>query len=61
MEVPDLRCTKRRVKFKYDKVRDSDPLLSRLFDTSKPLWSMWVLKKYGSPWSHWNKMMKGTM
>jgi sulfide:quinone oxidoreductase len=47
--------------FKYDNVRDSDPLLSRLFDTSKPLRSMWVLKKYGLPWLYWNKMMKGTM
>jgi sulfide:quinone oxidoreductase len=47
--------------FKYDNVRDSDPLLSRLFDTSKPLWSMWVLKKYMLPWLYWNRMMKGTM
>lgn len=47
--------------FKYDNVRDSDPLLSKLFDTSKPLWSMWVLKKYGLPWLYWNKMMKGAM
>ncbi len=47
--------------FKYDNVRDSDPLLSRLFDTSKPLWSMWVLKKYGLPWLYWNRMMKGAM
>jgi len=47
--------------FKYDNVRDSDPLLSRLFDTSKPLWSMWVLKKYVLPWLYWNRMLKGTM
>jgi len=47
--------------FKYDNVRDSDPLLSKLFDTTKPLWSMWLLKKYGLPWLYWNKMMKGTM
>lgn len=47
--------------FKYDNVRDSDPLLSRLFDTSKPLWSMWVLKKYMLPWLYWNRMLKGTM
>lgn len=47
--------------FKYDNVRDSDPLLSKFFDTSKPLWSMWVLKKYGLPWLYWNKMMKGAM
>lgn len=47
--------------FKYDNVRDSDPLLSRLFDTGKPLWSMWVLKKYLLPWLYWNHMLKGTM
>ncbi|HOZ41689.1 MAG: NAD(P)/FAD-dependent oxidoreductase [Flavobacteriales bacterium] len=47
--------------FKYDNVRDSDPVLSKLFDTSKPLWSMWVLKKYMLPWMYWNRMMKGTM
>ncbi|MCB0791196.1 MAG: NAD(P)/FAD-dependent oxidoreductase [Flavobacteriales bacterium] len=47
--------------FKYDNVRDSDPLLSRFFDTSKPLWSMWLLKKYGLPWLYWHKMMKGAM
>ncbi len=47
--------------FKYDNVRDSDPLLSKLFDTSKPLWSMWVLKKHVLPWLYWNRMLKGTM
>jgi len=47
--------------FKYDNVRDSDPLLRRLFDTTKPLWSMWILKKYGLPWLYWNKMLRGTM
>ncbi|MCW5900031.1 MAG: NAD(P)/FAD-dependent oxidoreductase [Flavobacteriales bacterium] len=47
--------------FKYDNVRDSDPLLSKLFDTGKPLWSMWVLKKYMLPWLYWNRMLKGTM
>jgi sulfide:quinone oxidoreductase len=47
--------------FKYDNVPDVDPLLGKLFDTTKPLWSMWLLKKYGLPWLYWNKMMKGTM
>jgi sulfide:quinone oxidoreductase len=47
--------------FKYDNVRDSDPLLSRFFNTAKPLWSMWVLKKYVLPWLYWNRMLKGTM
>lgn len=47
--------------FKYDNVRDSDPLLSKLFDTSKPLWSMWILKKHVLPWLYWNRMLKGAM
>ena len=32
----------------YDNVRDSDLLLSKFFDTSKPLWSMWAGKKYAA-------------
>jgi sulfide:quinone oxidoreductase len=47
--------------FKYDNVRDSDPLLSKFVDTSKERRSMWVLKKYGLPWLYWNMMMKGRM
>lgn len=47
--------------FKYDNVRDTDPLLGKLFDTTKPLWSMWLLKKYGLPWLYWNRMLKGSM
>jgi sulfide:quinone oxidoreductase len=47
--------------FKYDNVRDSDPILSKLVDTTKERWSMWVLKKYGLPWLYWNMMMKGRM
>lgn len=47
--------------FKYDNVRDSDPLLSKLVDTTKERWSMWILKKYGLPWLYWNMMMKGRM
>jgi sulfide:quinone oxidoreductase len=47
--------------FKYNNVRDSDPLLSKFVDTSKERWSMWVLKKYGLPWLYWNMMMKGRM
>jgi len=47
--------------FKYDNVRDSDPFLKPFFDLAKPLWSMWLLKKYALPWLYWNKMMKGTM
>ena len=44
--------------FKYDNVRDSDPLLKRFVDTTKTQWSMWILKKYGLPWLYWNMMMK---
>jgi sulfide:quinone oxidoreductase len=47
--------------FKYDNVVDADPLLGRLFDTTKPLWSMWILKKYMLPWLYWNRMMRGRM
>jgi sulfide:quinone oxidoreductase len=47
--------------FKYNNVRDSDPLLSRFVDTTKEQWSMWVLKKYGLPWLYWNQMMRGRM
>ena len=47
--------------FKYDNVRDSDPLISKFIDTSKEQWSMWLLKKYGLPWLYWNRMMKGKM
>ncbi|MEJ8803393.1 NAD(P)/FAD-dependent oxidoreductase [Pontibacter sp. H249] len=47
--------------FKYDNVRDSDPLISRFVDTTKEQWSMWLLKKYGLPWMYWNLMLKGIM
>lgn len=47
--------------FKYDNVRDSDPLLTKFVDTTKEQWSMWMLKKYGLPWLYWNMMMKGRM
>lgn len=47
--------------FKYDNIRDSDPLLSKIWDTTKEQYSMWLLKKYGLPYLYWNKMMKGKM
>lgn len=47
--------------FKYDNVRDSDPLLSKFVDTSKEKWSMWILKKYGLPYLYWNQMLRGRM
>lgn len=45
--------------FDYTNERDSDPLLSKIFDTSKELYSMWILKKYGLPFMYWNMMLKG--
>lgn len=47
--------------FKYANERDSDPLLSRIFDTTQELWPMWLLKKYGLPYLYWNRMLKGKM
>ena len=45
--------------FDYDGNRDSDPMLSKLFDTGKELYPMWLLKKYGLPFMYWNLMLKG--
>ncbi len=45
--------------FNYKGERDSDPLLTKFFDTSKELYPMWVLKKYGLPYMYWNLMLKG--
>lgn len=47
--------------FKYDNVRDSDPLITKFVDTAKESWLMWLLKKYLLPWLYWNRMMKGEM
>jgi sulfide:quinone oxidoreductase len=47
--------------FKYDNVRDSDPLLRKFFDLTKELWPMWILKKYVLPYLYWNKMLRGKM
>ncbi|MDH5599471.1 MAG: NAD(P)/FAD-dependent oxidoreductase, partial [Cyclobacteriaceae bacterium] len=47
--------------FKYNNVRDSDPLLSKFMDTSKESWFLWILKKYGLPYLYWNKMLRGKM
>jgi sulfide:quinone oxidoreductase len=47
--------------FKYNNVRDSDPIISKVIDTSKENRSMWLLKKYGLPWMYWNLMLKGKM
>ncbi|HEX5001657.1 MAG TPA: FAD/NAD(P)-binding oxidoreductase [Bacteroidia bacterium] len=47
--------------FKYNNVRDTDPLLGKFFDTTKELYSMWLLKKYVLPWLYWHRMLKGKM
>lgn len=45
--------------FKYDNIRDSDPMISRFVDTTQENYSMWLLKKYGLPFMYWNLMLKG--
>ncbi len=45
--------------FKYDNVRDSDPLISTFIDTGKESYLMWLLKKYGLPFLYWELMLKG--
>ena len=45
--------------FKYDNVKDSDPLITKFVDTTKEQYSMWLLKKYGLPYMYWNLMLKG--
>lgn len=45
--------------FGYENKRMSDPLLSKMFDTSKELYAMWLLKKYALPYMYWNLMLKG--
>ncbi len=47
--------------FDYDNKKESDPYLSKILDTTKDSWPMWILKKYGLPWLYWNQMMKGRM
>ena len=45
--------------FGYGNKRMSDPILSKLVDTTKEQWSMWILKKYGLPYMYWNLMLRG--
>jgi sulfide:quinone oxidoreductase len=45
--------------FKYDNVKDSDPLITTFVDTTKEQYSMWLLKKYGLPFMYWNLMLRG--
>ncbi|MGY6521545.1 MAG: FAD-dependent oxidoreductase [Mongoliitalea sp.] len=45
--------------FKYNNVRDSDPLISKFVDTTKEQYSMWLLKKHVLPIMYWEGMLKG--
>ena len=45
--------------FKYNNVRDSDPLISTFVDTTKEQYSMWLLKKYVLPKMYWDLMLRG--
>ena len=45
--------------FGYEGKRMSDPILSKIFDTGKASYPMWVLKRHGLPFLYWNMMMKG--
>lgn len=47
--------------FDYENHFTPDPKLKRLLisDSSKELWRLWLLKKYGLPYLYWNKMLKG--
>jgi len=47
--------------FKYNNVRDTDPMIKPFVDTTKPGWLMWMLKKFGLPFLYWKMMMKGRM
>lgn len=47
--------------FDYDNNFTPDPKLKMMLisDSSKELWRLWILKKYGLPYLYWNKMLKG--
>lgn len=45
--------------FGYENKTMPDPLISKLTDTTKEQYSMWLLKKYGLPYMYWNFMLKG--
>lgn len=38
----------------------NSPKMTFPFDQTKPVWIMWVFKKYLLPWLYWNKILKGT-
>lgn len=47
--------------FNYKNEFTPDPKLKQMlvFDSNKPHWRLWFLKKYMLPYLYWNKMMKG--
>mgnify|MGYP003407327034 FL=1 len=47
--------------FNYKNEFTPDPKLKQMlvFDSSKPHWRLWMLKKYMLPYLYWNKMLKG--
>jgi sulfide:quinone oxidoreductase len=47
--------------FNYKNEFTPDPKLKQMlvFDSNKPHWRLWMLKKYILPYLYWNKMMKG--
>ena len=47
--------------FNYKNEFTPDPKLKRMlvFNSHKPHWRLWMLKKYLLPYLYWNKMMKG--
>lgn len=47
--------------FNYKNEFTPDPKLKQMlvFDSNKPHWRLWFLKKYMLPHLYWNKMMKG--
>jgi len=45
--------------FGYEGVRMSDPILSKMLNTGKASYPMWILKRYGLPFMYWNLMLKG--
>jgi sulfide:quinone oxidoreductase len=47
--------------FNYKNEFTPDPKLKQMlvFDSYKPHWRLWILKKYILPYLYWNKMLKG--
>jgi sulfide:quinone oxidoreductase len=47
--------------FNYKNEFTPDPKLKQMlvFNSNKPHWRLWILKKYMLPYLYWNKMMKG--